>query len=421
MRRRLVSTLVVVTALAASPAGARASAGPGSAYVGGRVIVRFKPFAGAADRRAARRRAGARVVRGKLGAGGTELLAVRGAVDGAIERLDADHSVAYAEPDYRFATERTVNDPLFPLAWDLLNTGQGGGRPGADIDVARAWDTTMGAGVTVGIVDSGVDFSHPDLRGAAAAGSGWNIFGNNGDLSDHVAHGTHVAGIVAARANNRIGSAGVAPLATLVVAKVANDSGQPDAASLAAGLAYVADRGARVVNMSIGGSARSKAIADAIARHPGTLYVVSAGNDGANEDGSRGRPDWPCAEPAVNLICVAASDRYDMLPRWSNYGVRSVDLAAPGDGITSTAPRRFSRSGYLTETGTSMAAPHVAGAAALLFAADPGATVAQVKAALLAGAVQRRPFLGRTVSGGRLDVYRSLIVLERMVGGAGRR
>jgi thermitase len=407
VRQGLVRSAALACALALA-ACASAHAAP---YTPDRLIVAFRPQAGAPARTAARAAVSARILSGELGSPRTQLLAVRGPVHDALARLARDPTVAYAEPDYSFAYERQVNDPLFHIAWDLLNTGQGGGHAGDDADVTRAWDTTLGAGVLVGVVDSGVDLAHPDLRGAAAADPGWNVFDRDGDLSDHVGHGTHVAGTIVARANNHLGIAGIAPDASLVVAKVANGSGEPDAASLALALAYVGDRGARVVNMSIGGSARSLAVAAAIASHPNTLYVIAAGNDGRDNDSRRSAGDWPCDEPAANLICVAASDRYDGLPYWSNYGMRSVDLAAPGDAITSTVPGAFSSSGYATASGTSMAAPHVAGAAALLFAAAPGATVAQVKLALLAGAAHRPAFRGKTVSGGRLDVLRSLRIL----------
>lgn len=399
MKRGTIGILLSACAAAvvALPAGAEAA----PRYLPGRVIVAYRGSAKAS--------AGPALLHEDPRA---EVIPVAGSVPAAVSRLARDPRVAYAEPDYLYGFTRTVDDPLFHWSWGLDNRGQNGGFAGDDIGAEQAWNITMGAGVTVGITDSGVDFTNPDLRGAAVASApGWNVFAGNGDLTDPIGHGTHVAGIIGARADNQIGIAGVAPQSSLMAVKVVAPNGKPDVASLATGLAYAGDHGARVVNVSIGGGVRSKAVSAAIASHPDTLYVVAAGNDGTNNDVAS-QADWPCDEPAPNVICVAASNRFDGMPSWSNYGPVSVDLAAPGEAILSTVPRAFSRSGYLLMSGTSMAAPHVTGAAALLFAEDPQASVAAVKSALLRG-VDRRPALAaRTVSGGRLDAYRALLTLR---------
>jgi thermitase len=184
---------------------------------------------------------------------------------------------------------------------------------------------------------------------------------------------------------------------------VLGDDGSGYVSDAVTAYAYAARNGARVVNASLGGDRYSRAEHDAIVAAPGTLFVVAAGNDGADADAT---PAYPCDYDLANVICVAASDRNDALASFSNYGATNVDLAAPGVEIASTWPGGR----YALLDGTSMATPHVTGAAALLLAHDGGLTVAGLRAALL-GSTHASPALaGRVATGGRLDVAAALSV-----------
>jgi thermitase len=266
-----------------------------------------------------------------------------------------------------------------------------------------ATGATAGAGVLVGVVDSGVALGSPELSGATEV-AGTDVVDGDGDATDDNGHGTAVASEIVGDGRY----AGVARGAKLVVAQVLDAHGAGTTAELAAGLGYVGDQGARVAVVSIGGT-RSAAVEQAIASHPGTLYVVAAGNAGGDVDGASSTAAstaWPCADDAANVICVGASDKSDALASISNYGATSVDLAAPGVSVQAAT-----LTGTGTWTGTSFAAPLVAGVAALAFAQDPSATVAQVKAALIGSTDRFTALSGTSVSGGRLNAYRALKAL----------
>jgi subtilisin family serine protease len=306
---------------------------------------------------------------------------------------------------------------LFDEQWALRNTGQFGGTPGDDIDADQAWELAGrgNAAVLVGLVDSGVDFAQPSLEHAnlytQQAGAdtpadctqalyGCSFIGASGTPTDENGHGTATAGELVA--GWEAGSyAGLAPESTLITARVLEASNHGTDASIAAGLDYVADHGARVVNVSIVGS-RLPEVDAAIARHPETLFVAAAGNAAVSDDGSSA--SYPCADSAANVICVAASNPSDELTSFSNYGTTSVDLAAPGVNIGTLTFEGTSDTFY----GTSFAAPLVTGTAALAFSLRPKATAGQVKQAILES-VEKRPALsGKTATGGRLDTYRAL-------------
>jgi hypothetical protein len=185
--------------------------------------------------------------------------------------------------------------------------------------------------------------------------------------------------------------------------RVLDDDGSGYVSDALTAYAYAARSGARVVNASLGGDRYSRAEHDAIAAAPNTLFVVAAGNDGANTDAA---PAYPCDYDLANVICVAASDRDDGLASFSNYGATNVDLAAPGVDIASTWPGGR----YALLDGTSMATPHVTGAAVLLLAHDGGLTVAGLRAALLSSTHPVPALAGRVATGGRLDVAAALSV-----------
>jgi subtilisin family serine protease len=332
----------------------------------------------------------------------------------ALAALNADPDVRYAELD------RTVrafsDDPLFSQQWALRNTGQFGGLAGADMDVPDAWALSTGAGVTVAVVDTGVDAGVADLAGQLAGNAGeipgngldddgnglvddargWDFEGGDNDPADQQGHGTHVAGTVAAIAGNRAGVAGVAPDARVLPIRVLDAAGQGSDSAIAQGFDYAGDLGVRIVNASLGGPGSSQTVTDAMAAHPDTLYVIAAGNDGADDDAS---PLFPCTSPAPNVLCVGATDNRDGRASFSNYGASTVDVFAPGLWIEST----LKGGGYGFMSGTSMASPNVAGTAALALAANPRATTAQLKAALVDSVDARSALRGLSVSGGRVD------------------
>ncbi|HEU4976077.1 MAG TPA: S8 family serine peptidase [Baekduia sp.] len=584
-----MARLAVLAALAgvlAGPARAadalvlRHGPAPAPAAVPGEIVVGFRSGADRGDRAAVRSAADVRLHR-DLRLPHAELVRVEAGqtVGAAVRALQRRSDVRYAEPNYVYrATDTTPDDPGFSLEWGLQNTGQAvdgssGGIPGLDIGAPAAWDLATGtAGTVVAVIDSGVAYDHPDLapnvwtNAAEIAGNGIDDDGNGKaddvqgwdfvdgdntpwDLNDH---GTHVAGTIAARGNNGIGIAGVAWTASIMPVRALDASGSGTDADIAQAMDYAADNGARVVNLSLGGPGWSQAMSDAITGHPGTLFVVAAGNESSDDDTT---PSYPCSYTAANVVCVAATDSRDALASFSNYGATSVDLAAPGVGIYSTRPHftdqlrddfegglstwtvqsgswgtasansttwltdsptgdypanadwairtaspvdvgarsdcllRFSYAGFLENgydvlsvesspdgttwtdladlgdtggyiedegielgaagsryyrfrltsdattqddgvylddvrvacpggtygggdyqylSGTSMATPHVAGAAAVLFGADPGATVAQVKSALLQSGDAVAGLAGKTVTGRRLDLAAAL-------------
>ena len=343
-----------------------------------------------------------------------------------IKKLSHERFVQHVEPNYVVRAARLPNDRKFAEQWGLRNLGHYGGKVGADVGAATAWDSTIGSSAPVAVIDTGVAFKHQDLadnawanpsdppNGADDDGNGFtdDVHGAdflNGDSEpdDDGGHGTHVAGIIGAQGNNSVGIAGVNWETQVMGLKFLDGNGEGNTGDAASAIDYAVDHGARVINASWGGPAFSHALYSAIRRanQRGVLVVAAAGNDGINADSS---PDYPAAFDLPNVISVAGTDRADRLLDFSNYGAKSVDLAAPGDDVYSTVPSVSDKSGYAAFSGTSMAAPFVAGAVALYLSQFPGATVDQVRAALL-GTVDRLPTLaGRTVSGGRVNLARML-------------
>ncbi|CAN5570099.1 hypothetical protein BH20ACT19_BH20ACT19_06610 [soil metagenome] len=425
----LLVLAATLTCLAGS-AGPAPAAPQGPEQIPGEVIVRFEQGAGPADRAAARDRADVDFERG-LGLSGLQLVQAEPGQSAtrAIEDLERSDEVAYAEPNFRRSLQAAPSDTHFGLQWGLHNSGQligpAAGVADADIDAPEAWALTTGApSVTVAVIDSGVDSSHPDLApniwanpGESGSGretnrvdddrngyvddaAGWDWVGDDRNPADENDHGTHVAGTVAARGNDGFGVAGVAWQTRVMALRVLDAAGNGTVADVILAYRYAAARGAKVVNLSLGGADLSIAERDAIAAAPGTMFVAAAGNVGANSDAF---PEYPCAHALPNVVCVAASDKSDARASFSNYGATSVDLAAPGAQIASTVP-----GGWAYLDGTSMAAPHVAGAAALVWALRPTAAVAQVKAALLDGVDRKPTFAATTASGGRLNLEGAL-------------
>lgn len=407
----------------------------------GQVLVKFAPGASAHERLALRRVARAELER-VLDIPGWQLLRVpAGTVDDAIEELSRHNGVEQAQPNFRYTASFVPDDPYFRVLWGLENDGQDvlglGGRAGADIGATRAWDLATGRGAPpVAVVDTGVDLSHPDLAGAAwtnpgEAGAGraangkdddhdgfvddvhgWDWVYGDGDPADEEGHGTHVAGTIAARGNNGVGVVGVAFDGTVMPLRVLDSNGSGWTSDIAQAFVYAATHGARVVNASLGGPRDDPLLEQAIADAPDTLFVVAAGNNGESTDRD---PQYPCAYPEPNIICVAASDSNDRLAPFSNYGAGAVDIAAPGVGIAST----WNDGGYDYMDGTSMAAPEVSGVAALVLERHPDWSAQQVRAAILGGA-DRVPLGAPVASRGRLDAYNAVTYGDPQQGPAQR-
>ena len=330
--------------------------------------------------------------------------------------LESDPDVLYAEPNAIREASLVPNDPYFPQLWALLNTGQSirnvAGTPDADADVAEAWDAHVTGSTIVAVIDTGVDSTHPDL--APNLLPGHDYVDGDDDPADLNGHGTHVAGTIAADRGNGIGVAGIADNAAKVMPiRVLDGTGAGAVSNVIQAYSYAFQHGAKVVNLSLGSTDSSRAEHDAIAAFPTMLFVAAAGNGGADGvgDNNDALGTYPCAYLLPNVLCVAASDNRDQLAPFSNYGTTSVDLAAPGVSIASTWPG----GGYSWSSGTSMATPHVSGAAALLWSAAPGSLPTDISSAIMAGVDAAPAFAGRTVSGGRLNVLRSL----RMVADVG--
>jgi subtilisin family serine protease len=335
------------------------------AFVPGEVIVRYRSGVDAGARSAVRNAEGLGLQE-RLPIAGVELLDLPRHVSpmAATRALEHLPDVRYAQPNYLRQPTALPNDPRFNQLWGLNNTGQAvngepGGNVDADIDAPEAWNLTTGkTGIKVAVVDTGVAYDHPDLQGNIWSNpgetvngidddangfvddsTGWDFVDDDRDPDDDNSHGTHVAGTIGARGNNAQSVTGVNWQVGIMPLRVLGPSGGSDA-DIAAAFQYAADEGARVVNASLGGSGATPLVADVVDDNPNVLYVVAAGNGGDDGvgDNNDAAPFYPCDIPALNLVCVAATNQFDQLTDFSNYGATNVDLAAPGFNVFSTIP-----------------------------------------------------------------------------------
>jgi len=349
------------------------------------------------------------------------------------QRFAADPQIDLVEYNYIVKVVQTPSDTLYSDMWNLENVAQTGGQSGADIAAPQAWNTHTGSrDAVVAVIDTGVDYTHPDLAANMWTNTGeipgngvdddnngfiddvygYNFSNNSGDPQDDHGHGTHVAGTIAAEGNNNLGVTGVAWQARIMALKFLDANGSGRISDAIEAILYATQMGAKLSNNSWGGGGFSVALRDAIAvaNGAGSLFVAAAGNSGSDSDRS---PMYPAAYDLDNIISVAATDHNDALAYFSNFGASSVDLGAPGVNILSTmiaggSPCCSSPSGYGVLNGTSMASPHVAGAAVLVYSAFPNLNHRQVKNRLLDTVDPITSLTDITVSGGRLNVATAL-------------
>ncbi|MHC4205443.1 MAG: S8 family serine peptidase, partial [Planctomycetota bacterium] len=377
-------------------------------------------------------------------------------LDAGIKFLQSAN-VIYAEPNYKYKPCVVPNDPFFPDLWGLENTGQTGGTEDADIDAPEAWDITTGSSdIVVAVIDSGIDYMHPDLvanmwvnaaeyagtPGVDDDGNGYidDIYGydfagasaarpgdGNGDPQDAWFHGTHVAGIIGAVGNNGQGVAGVCWNVRMMALKIYADDFNVVPESFAAdaieAVQYAIDNGADIINFSSGGEYDSQALKETIekAGDAGLLFVAGAGNDyGSDNDET---PVYPASYDLDNIISVMSTDANDMMSDFSNFGADSVDIAAPGTGIVSTTPTVGNMAMTVfgvstnydtlstTANGTSQATGYISGAAALVWSHYPALPKEVIKGLLLktVDPVLTTPMLNK--SGGRVNVHSALTLI----------
>ncbi len=412
------------------------------------VLVKFRPNVSLADIKKLTQKNNDRIE--------DEIETVKGLV--AIDDLDnadaqkvADQysamsdTVLYAEPNFQIKLDDPANtsapfdlpsrendpagpnDPMFNDQWALNNLGQSGGKQNADISALKAWQKTTGSSkVVIAVLDSGVDYTHQDLvsniwfrpdnipqytdseLGTFNDEHGFNLTDNVSDPMDDNGHGTHCAGIIGAEGNNDEGIAGINWNVQIMPLKFLGKGGFGTTKDAIEAINYAIDRkqkgvNIRVISASWGSTQYSKALEDTIraAGEAGILFVAAAGNDGTSNDK---RPHYPSNYDLPNVISVAATDKNDQLASFSNFGVKTVHIAAPGREILST----WLGDQYREASGTSMATPYVSGVAGLILAAEPDLTVAKLRERLLKSVDKIESLNGKIESGGRLNAAKAL-------------
>ena len=384
-RRSSLAAVALASAAFCAGAGAQAPVNQGTsaqASAKGRILVQAR--AGLSDKALAKilgENGGGRGRR--MGRSDLHIIDLQeGAEQAMVARLSRNPHVKFAEVDRLVRHDLVANDPYLGSQWHL-----------ATIKAGAAWDLSQGSGITIAILDSGVLPTHPDLVQVA----GWNFFDNNANTADANGHGTAVAGAAAAMANNGAGVAGVAGAARIMPLRVSDAAGYAYYSTIASAVTFAADNGARVANASFGGVYASASVQSAANyfKSKGGLLVVSAGNSGANDG----------ASVISAMIPVSATDSSDLRASWSSFG-NYVALSAPGVGIWTTS----SDGTYRAASGTSFSAPITAGVAALVMAAKPSLTSAQVENLLYATA-QDLGTAGRDIyfGHGRVDASAAVI------------
>jgi subtilisin family serine protease len=331
-------------------------------------------------------------------------------------RLGAAREVRYAEPDFYLHKSDAPDDPLYAQQYALAAAGAG--AVGAPV----AWNTRTSCS-KVAVLDTGTQYNHPDLSGNVWHNphekSGNNVDDDhNGYIDDYYGvnlvkgrdsgvddegHGTHVSGTIAGHGNNATGVSGLCWTGSVVPVKFMNSKGKGSSSDAATGIDYAVKSGAKVVNGSFGSSSKSTALEDEVdyAQSKGVLLVFAAGNDSTNNDS---KPVYPANFTNGNIIVVAAVTATGALASFSNFGAKSVDLGAPGDHILST----YLNSAYKVLSGTSMASPIVAAAAAMLRARDSSLSYGKIRSTILSHTQADPALQGKVAHPGVLDVGSAL-------------
>ena len=350
--------MLVATALAlyasAAPVAQLAWPGASARVVPGEVLMKFKPSMGVQQRAAAAQAWGHTVLAHLEPSGWTRVkLAAGQSVAEGLAVYQNDPQVEHAQPNYIYRAAAVPNDPSYGQLWAFRNTGQtiasadfapAGGITGDDMNIEPAWGhITDCSSVVVAVVDSGVNYNQEDLApnmwngGPSFPNHGFDFVDNDNDPMDLAGHGSHVAGIIGAAGNNAKGGTGVCWSASIMAVRALDAAGVGTTATIATGIDFAVTHGAKVINLSLGGSSFDQLLSDTIgnAQANDVVVVVAAGNDGLNLD-APGNATFPCGLTRPNLVCVAALDQRYALASFSNWGATSVDVGAPGTNILST-------------------------------------------------------------------------------------
>jgi thermitase len=370
-------------------------------------------------------------------------------LDAILKRLENDPNVEYVEPNFIYkliepvksvninqlinpiqVMNYTPNDPRYGQLWGLENSGRNDpsgtvGISGADINAVRAWGITKGSrAIKIAVIDTGVDYNHPDLVGNMWVNTaeknglpgvdddgngyvddihGYDFANDDGDPMDGNNHGTHCAGTIGAVHNNGIGVAGVMADVEIVGIKFLTDTGSGSTINAIKSIDYATKLNVDIMSNSWGGGARSEALQEAIQRasDAGIVFTAAAGNSRSNNDSS---PHYPSNYSVENVISVAAHTAQDNLASFSSYGKRTVHIAAPGHNIVSTV----AGNGYASFSGTSMATPHVSGGLGLLLAQSGRLSHSDLRNRLMETSVPVSAYRSKVIKGGRMDVYNLL-------------
>jgi subtilisin family serine protease len=349
-----------------------------------------------------------------------------------VEYAEANSAIMLAHEDSG-RKHLHADDEMFAGQWGLFNDGRNGGKAGADISAMRAWAVTKGSEqVVVAVIDSGVDYDHPDLvnniwrrpeiikayededLGSIDDQHGLNLVPGlnqvkaNGDPMDYNGHGTHCAGIIGAQGGNGIGIAGVNWNVKIMPLRFMDGDGAGTTKDAIEAINYVINRrragvNVRIISASWGSNTRSRALEDVIrkAYDEGILFVAAAGNDHSDNDQT---PHYPSSYNLGNVVSVAAMNRNDQLTSFSNYGAKSVHVAAPGEEILST----WLDHSFAEKKGTSMATPFVAGVAALILSQNPKMSVDDLRATILKSIDSVDSLKGKVSTGGRINAAKAV-------------
>ena len=398
----------------------------------GELLVRFKPNVPAQDIDALLQTNGAQPIGQLRGQSGIERLHLPTGSDPetVATSLRSSLKVDFAEPNYLITADQTTpDDPRFSEQWALKNAGNSGGQFGSDINASQAWELTTGSKRTViAVLDSGIDFTHPDLRNNEWNNSleqknnhdddsngftddlhGWDFVINSEEITDKQGHGTAVAGIIAAQGNNATGTTGVMWQASLMSLRILDSTGTGDVAHAVEAINYAVNNGAQIINCSWGTHDGSLSLLEAInqASNRGVLVVTSAGNQEHDIEKS---PRYPASFDLDNLISVASTDGADLLTSFSNWGLTHVSIAAPGTDILTTKMG----GDYQTISGTSASTAFVTGVAALVKTLRPWLGADRTREMILRGARPVSSLSDKVVSKGVVSAIGALGTLDTL-------